>query len=182
MGDVHPVPPPSARTTLKRRPDRAAYERGAVARILDEGLVCHVGFALPDGPVVLPMAYARIDDTLYVHGAQANRMLRTLSEGVPVCVTVTLLDGLVISRSAFHSSMNYRSAVVYGTAHRVEDPAEKQRALMALVDHVVPGRSKDLRPPSEAEVEQTRVLALALDEASAKQRSGGPVDRRFPRK
>jgi nitroimidazol reductase NimA-like FMN-containing flavoprotein (pyridoxamine 5'-phosphate oxidase superfamily) len=164
------------RTTVRRRPARASYSRALVHAVLDEGLVCHVGFAVDGQPFVLPTAYARIGDRLYLHGSSASRMLNALAGGVPACVTVTLLDGLVLARSAFHHSMNYRSVVLLGVARPVGDAAEKRRALAAIVEHVVPGRSADVRPPSDAELRATLVLALAIDEASAKVRQGPPVD------
>ena len=168
--------PPSERTRVRRRAQRGRYDRETVHAILDEGLVCHLAFA-PDGqPCVLPTAYARAGDTLYLHGSPANRMLRHLAGGLPVCVAVTLLDGVVLARSAFHHSMNYRSVVVFGTARVVTEAGEKARAMRALVEHVAPGRSRDARAASAAELAQTLVLALPLDEASAKVRSGPPID------
>ena len=164
------------RTTVKRLPQRAAYEREAVHAILDEGLVCHVGFAVEGQPYVIPTAYGRVGETLYIHGSAASRMLRTLSGGIPLCVTVTLLDGLVLARSAFHHSMNYRSAVVLGTARLVEAPEEKARALEAIVEHIVPGRGAHARPPNAKELLATSVLALEVQEASAKVRTGPPID------
>jgi nitroimidazol reductase NimA-like FMN-containing flavoprotein (pyridoxamine 5'-phosphate oxidase superfamily) len=164
------------RSRVRRLPERGSRERALVHAILDEGLVGHVGFATERGPVVIPMLYARDGERLYLHGSPASRLLRTLSRGVPVCVTVTHVDGLVLARSAFHHSMNYRSAVVFGTARELADLAEKRRALAAIVEHVVPGRSPDTRPPSEFEEKYTRVLALEIEEASAKVRAGGPKD------
>lgn len=164
------------RTTVRRLPKRAAYDRQTVYSILDEALICHVGFVVEGKPVVIPTIHARLNDRLYVHGSQASRMLRTLREGVDVCVTVTLLDGLVIARSAFHHSMNYRSVVVYGVATEVIDRGEKLTALETIVEHVVPGRSADARGPSEAELRGTLVLSLSLEEVSAKIRTGGPID------
>jgi nitroimidazol reductase NimA-like FMN-containing flavoprotein (pyridoxamine 5'-phosphate oxidase superfamily) len=147
-----------------------------VESILDEGLVCHVGFVDGGQPFVVPSAYARLGDRLVIHGSAASRMVKALAAGVPACVTVTLLDGLVLARSGFHHSMNYRSVVVVGTAAEVTDPAEKRRALDAIVDHVVPGRAASLRPPSRKEMQATRVVTLPLDEASAKLRTGPPKD------
>jgi len=167
---------PTARTAVKRLPARAAYDRATIHAILDEGLVCHVGFAVDGQPFVLPTTYARIDDCLYLHGSAAARMLRTLRAGVPVCVTVTLLDGLVLARSAFHHSLNYRSVVILGTAAEVVEPGEKRRALEAIVEHVVPGRWPSVRAPSPQELKATMVLALPIVEASAKLRSGPPLD------
>ena len=167
---------PTARTTLRRLPRRGVFDRAAVNAILDEGLVCHVGFAVEGQPFVIPTTYARQDDRLAIHGSAASRMLRTLAGGVPVCVTVTLLDGLVLARSAFHHSMNYRSVVVLGTAREVTDPAEKAAALDAIVEHVMRGRSGQVRPPNPVEMKATSVLTLPIDEASAKVRTGPPVD------
>ena len=167
---------PSPRTTVKRRAQRGVYDHDAILRILDEGLVCHLGFVVDGQPFVLPTAYARIDDHLYLHGSPSNRMLRTGKGGVGVCVTVTLLDGLVLARSAFHHSMNYRSAVLLGTASEVSDPAEKRAAFRALVEHVVPGRYAAVRAPTEDEITGTLVLRLPISEGSAKVRSGPPID------
>ncbi len=164
------------RTTVRRLPKRAAYDRQTVYSILDEALICHVGFVVEGKPVVIPTIHARLNDLLYVHGSQASRMLRALREGADVCVTVTLFDGLVIARSAFHHSMNYRSVVVYGVATEVSDRGEKLTALETIVEHVVPGRSADARGPSEAELRGTIVLSLPLEEVSAKIRTGGPID------
>ena len=166
----------TTRTTVKRRAERAAYDRGAIEAILDEGLVCHVGFVSEGQPYVLPTIYARVGDHLYVHGSAASRMLRGLAGGIDTCVTVTLIDGLVLARSAFHHSMNYRSVVVLGTARAVLDPALKRAALRALVEHVAPERWDAVRAPSDQEMKATTVLELALTEASAKVRSGGPID------
>jgi uncharacterized protein len=164
------------KTTLKRLPKRGEFEREAVYRILDEGFVCHVGFVVEGQPFVIPTGYARVGDQLYIHGSQASRMLRTLRGGVEVCVTVTLIDGLVIARSAFHHSMNYRSVVVFGRATVVDEPAEKMEALRALTDHIVPGRWEQARQPNESEMKATMVLQLPLVEASAKVRTGPPLD------
>lgn len=164
------------RTTLKRRPERGAYDRVTVEAILDEGLVCHLGFAVEGQPYVLPTTYARAGRQIYVHGSAAGRMLRSLGSGVEACLTVTLLDGLVLARSAFHHSMNYRSVVVLGRARPVTDADEKMRALRAIVDHVLAGRWQTSRPPTPQELKATAVLALPLDEASAKLRRGGPLD------
>ena len=164
------------RTTLKRLPERGSHERATVRSILDEGIVCHVGFATERGPVVIPTTYGRVGDDLYLHGSPASRMLRTLKHGVPVCVTVTLVDALVLARSTFHHSINYRSVVVFGTAVEVTDPDEKAAALAAFVEHIVPGRTADARPATIKEVSGTLVLRLALAEASAKVRVGPPID------
>ena len=167
---------PAGRTQLKRLPQRGCYEREAVYRILDEGLVCHVGFVAGGEPFVIPTAYARAGDDLYIHGSPASRMLRALAGGVRVCVTVTLLDGLVLARSAFHHSMNYRSVVVFGTARLVESEREKTEALRSFSEHVIPGRWREVRRPTRNELGATTVLSLPLSEASAKVRTGPPVD------
>ena len=167
---------PTERTALRRAPQRGSFERERLEAILDEALVCHVGLAGEHGPVVIPMSYARAGDRLYLHGSSASRLLRSLRDGVEACVTVTLLDGLVLARSAFHHSVNYRSAVVFGTARELTDAEEKLAALRAIVEHVVPGRWDDTRGPSAKELARTLVLALPLDEASVKVRTGPPVD------
>jgi len=164
------------RTTLRRHRERGDYDRELAYAILDEALLCHVGFSTGDSPFVTPMTYARIDDTLYLHGATGNRMLRALVDGAPACVTVTLLDGLVLARSAFHHSMNYRSVMLFGVPERVEDPDEKRAAVTALVEHMVPGRSGDTRGPSETELKTTLFLRFPIDEGSAKVRTGPPLD------
>ena len=166
----------TARTTLKRLPKRGAFDRESINQILDEGFICHVGFAVDGQPFVIPTGYARVDDKLLIHGSQASRMLRTLGQGIEVCVTVTLIDGLVLARSAFHHSMNYRSVVVFGRAAVVDERAEKLTALRALSEHMIPGRWADVREPNERELQQTTVLSLPLDEASAKVRTGPPLD------
>jgi len=163
------------RTRVRRLPTRANYDRETIHAILDEALVCHVGFVVDGRPVVIPTIHWREEDTLYVHGSAASRMLRSLKGGVDACVTVTLIDGLVLARSAFHHSMNYRSVVVFGKAREVTGD-EKTQALQRLVEHIHPGRSAEVRPPNEMEMKQTLVLALPLEEASAKIRTGGPVD------
>ena len=167
---------PTGRTQVKRLPKRAVYDQDEVFAILDEGLLCHVGFAVEGQPYVIPTGYARRGQELYVHGSAASRMLRTMGAGVDVCVTVTLLDGLVLARSAFHHSMNYRSVVVLGRARRVTDPAEKMEALRCFTNHVVPERWEEVRQPTEQELRQTEVLAIALEEVSAKVRKGPPID------
>jgi nitroimidazol reductase NimA-like FMN-containing flavoprotein (pyridoxamine 5'-phosphate oxidase superfamily) len=169
------VSAPSARTTLRRKADRGRYERDAIHAILDEALVAHVGFTSDFGVAVLPMVFARVDDRLYLHGATGNHMLRAL-DGADVCVTFTLVDGLVLSRSAFHHSMNYRSVVVYARAELVTDEGEKDRALRAVVDHMVEGRTQHCRPPSSEELRATRVIRVPLHEASAKVRTGPPIE------
>jgi nitroimidazol reductase NimA-like FMN-containing flavoprotein (pyridoxamine 5'-phosphate oxidase superfamily) len=167
---------PTERTTLKRLPKRGAFDRETVYAILDEGFVCHVGFVVEGEPFVIPTAYGRAGDELFVHGARASRMLKALGEGTPVCVTVTLVDGLVMARSAFHHSMNYRSVVVFGRARVVESVEEKLAALRAFTEHVAPARWDEVREPNRQELNATLVLALKLDEASAKIRTGPPVD------
>jgi uncharacterized protein len=165
---------PTERTRLRRLPERAAYDRETVHAILDEGFICHVGFNLDGQPYVIPTGYARIDETLYLHGSSGSRL--GLRPGMPVCVTVTLLDGLVLARSAFHHSMNYRSVTVLGRTRPVTDPEEKDAALRALVEHIVPGRSGAVRAGNRRELAATAVLALPLREVSAKLRAGPPVD------
>ena len=168
--------PQTPRTTLKRLPQRGNYDRALIDQILDEGFICHVGFAVDGQPFVIPTGYARVGDSLIIHGSQASRMLRTVGQGIYVCVTVTLIDGLVLARSAFHHSMNYRSVVVFGRATLVDDQAEKLVALRALSEHMIPGRWNDVREPNEREMQQTTVLSLPLTEASAKVRTGPPLD------
>jgi hypothetical protein len=167
---------PSARTTVKRLADRAVYERRTIEAILDEALYCHVAVVHEGSPRVIPTIHARVGETLYIHGSNASRTLRTVKDGGEVCVVVTLLDGLILARSVFNHSMNYRSVMVYGTAREVTDPAEKWEAQRALVEHIVPGRTADARMPSEKELRQTTILAIPLDEASAKVRSGPSKD------
>jgi nitroimidazol reductase NimA-like FMN-containing flavoprotein (pyridoxamine 5'-phosphate oxidase superfamily) len=167
--------PVTDRTRVRRLPKRGDYEVSTIEAIIDEALLCHVGFVVDGAPVVIPTIHWRSGDQLYFHGSAASRMLRSLRDGVEACVTITLLDGLVLARSAFHHSMNYRSVVVFGTA-RVVEGEEKLRALDDLVEHVVRGRSAEVRSPNEAELRQTLVLALPIAEASAKIRTGGPVD------
>jgi len=168
--------PKTDRTTLKRLPKRGVYDRALVYSILDEAFICHVGFAVEGQLFVIPTGYARVDDHLYIHGSQISRMLRTLAGGIDVCVTVTLLDGLVLARSAFHHSMNYRSVVVFGSASMVDDRAAKLAALRAFSEHVIPGRWDEVREPTEQELKATAVLSLSLEEASAKVRTGPPID------
>ena len=166
----------TARTTLKRLPKRGSFERQTTYDILDEGFICHVAFVSDGHPVVIPTAYGRVGDTLYIHGARASRMLKALGAGADVCVNVTLVDGLVLARSAFHHSINYRSVVVFGRARVVESDEEKMEALLAFMEHVVPGRWDEVREPNKQELDATLVLSLALEEASAKVRTGPPVD------
>jgi len=164
------------RTTVKRIPKRGQYDRETINAILDEAIICHVGFAVDDQPYVIPTGFARVEDVIYIHGSAASRMLRELSKGIDVCVTVTILDGLVLARSAFHHSMNYRSVVILGKAELIADETEKIAALEALTDHFVPDRWKYVRPPTTLEMKATSVLKLPLNEASAKIRTGPPVD------
>jgi len=167
---------PTERTQVCRLPKRGVYEREAVYRILDEGLVCHVGFVAEGKPVVIPTGYGRERDTLYIHGSSASRMFRALGKGADVCITVTLVDGLVLARSAFHHSMNYRSVVIFGRATVLEDPAAKREALRAFTEHVARGRWQEIRQPTEKELQATTVLAIPLKEVSAKVRTGPPID------
>ena len=169
-------PTPSARTRVVREPQRAVYDREAVYRILDEAFICHVGFVVDGQPFVIPTSYGRLDDTLYIHGSAASRMLRNLDQGIPVCVTVTLLDGLVLARSIFNHSMNYRSVVILGTAEVVQDPQQKLVALHALAEHILPGRWAESRQPNEKELKATFALRLPISEFSAKVRQGPPID------
>lgn len=171
------APPASERTRVRRAAERGAYDRETLLAILDEGLVAHVGFTGEDGqPYVIPMGYARDGERLLLHGSTLSRLMQRAAEGVPVCVTVTLLDGLVLARSVFHHSMNYRSVVVLGRAVPIRDRAEKLAALEALVEHLTPGRSAEARGPSEKELAATEIVAVPLDEASAKIRTGPPKD------
>ena len=167
---------PTPRTRVVREPQRAVYDRDALNQILDEAFLCHVGFVVDGQPYVIPTSYGRAADVLYIHGSAASRMLRHLNQGVPVCVTVTLVDGLVLARSVFNHSMNYRSVVILGTATLVDDPAEKLAALRALSEHILPQRWDDSRLPNEKELKATSVLRLPIHEFSAKVRVGPPVD------
>ena len=164
------------RTKVKRLPARGAHDRETIYSILDEGFICHVGFNIDGQPYVIPTGYARIGDDLYIHGSAASRMLRNLSKGVDVCVTVTLVDGLVLARSAFHHSINYRSVVILGKAELVEDREEKDKVLEAFTEHIIPGRWSEIRWPNDLEMKATSVLKLPIEEASAKIRTGGPKD------
>jgi nitroimidazol reductase NimA-like FMN-containing flavoprotein (pyridoxamine 5'-phosphate oxidase superfamily) len=164
------------RTRLRRLPKRGAFDRETVYSILDEAFICHIGFSVEGQPYVIPTAFGRIENDLYIHGSSASRMLRTLSGGVEMCFTTTLVDGLVIARSAFHHSINYRSVVVLGNATLVTDLEEKNRGLEAVTNHIVPGRWADVRWPNELELKATSVLKLPIDEASAKLRTGPPID------
>src|ERR1700689_5306892 len=167
---------PTPRTRLVREAERAFYDREAAYRILDEGFLCHVGFVVDGQPFVIPTSYGRKDDSLYIHGSAASRMLRQMKESVPVCVTVTLLDGLVLARSIFNHSMNYRSVLVLGKASLVDDPGEKLEALRLLSEHILPGRWADSRQPNERELKATSVLRVPIEEFSAKVRVGPPID------
>jgi uncharacterized protein len=176
MGSVQGMAKAKVRTAVARHPERGVYDHEVIYRILDEALICHVGFVHDGHPFVIPTIHARSGDTLFVHGSPASRMLKELGEGVDVCVTVTLLDGLVLARSVYNHSMNYRSVLVLGRARLLREPAEKLAALEAVVEHMVPGRWDDARQPTEKELAGTSVLALPLDEASAKVRTGPPSD------
>ncbi|HEX4563540.1 MAG TPA: pyridoxamine 5'-phosphate oxidase family protein [Solirubrobacteraceae bacterium] len=169
--------PASERVRLRRKRERGSHERAVIDAILDEGLIAHLGIVEEDGqPFVIPTLHARRGDVVYVHGSAAGRAMKTLARGARACLTVSLLDGLVLARSAMHHSANYRSVMLLGTARVVDDPAEKRAALEAVVEHIVPGRSPDVRPPTDNELKATSVLALTIDEASAKVRTGPPVD------
>ena len=173
MPDPFPV---TDRTRVVREANRAVYDRAAIYRILDEGFVCHVGFPVDEQPFVIPTMYARVGDDLYFHGSAASRMLRGLGAGLPVCITVTLTDGLVLARSVFNHSMNYRSVVALGQAELIDDPVEKLRALQAFTEKLIPGRWNDARQPNEKELKATSILRLPLAEVSAKTRVGPPED------
>jgi nitroimidazol reductase NimA-like FMN-containing flavoprotein (pyridoxamine 5'-phosphate oxidase superfamily) len=169
--------PPSERTRVRRHPERGVYDRRTIDQILDEALVCHVGWVTPDGtPRVIPTIHVRVGDTLYIHGSEASRTLRGLRTGVECCIETTLIDGIVLARSTPLHSLNYRSVVVYGLAREVTDPDEKDLAQRALVEHVVPGRTAEVRMPNAKELKETTILAIPLDEASAKVRTGDPKD------
>jgi len=167
---------PTGRTTVRRLAKRGVYDKAEVYAILDEGFVCHVGFAIDGQPYVIPTGYARSGDQIFLHGSAASRMLRSIDERLDVCVTVTLVDGFVLSRSAFHHSMNYRSVVMLGRARVVEDAAEKMTAMQCFTNHILPERWEEVRQPSEQELKATMVLALPLEEVSAKVRKGPPVE------
>jgi nitroimidazol reductase NimA-like FMN-containing flavoprotein (pyridoxamine 5'-phosphate oxidase superfamily) len=167
---------PTPRTRVVREPERAVYDRDVLNRILDEGFICHVGFVVDSQPFVIPTSYGRHEDALYIHGSAASRMLRNVSGGIPMCVTVTLLDGLVLARSIFNHSMNYRSVVLLGTGTAVEDREEKLAALRLLSDHIVPGRWEEARQPNEKELKATTVIRVPIREFSAKVRQGPVVD------
>jgi nitroimidazol reductase NimA-like FMN-containing flavoprotein (pyridoxamine 5'-phosphate oxidase superfamily) len=164
------------RSAVHRHPERGGYDRADAHAILDEALVCHLGFVHDGAPVVIPTSFARVGDALYVHGSPASRTLRALGGALPVCCTVTLVDGVVLARAAFHHSMNYRAVVAFGVAREVTARDEKRRALDALMEKVCPGRGAVARPATDRELDATAVLAFPLDEASVKQRRGGPLD------
>ncbi len=164
------------RTKLKRIPKRGNFDREMVYKILDEAFICHVGFSVEGQTFVIPTAYGRKDDMLFVHGSAASRMMREMSKGIDVCVTVTLVDGLVLARSAFHHSMNYRSVVIFGKAEIITEEAEKNDALFAFTEHLIKGRWADVRQPNSKELKATTVLKLKINEASAKIRTGDPID------
>ena len=166
----------STKTQLRRHPERGSHDLDVVRTILDEALICHVGFLHDGSPVVIPTIHARRGDTLYLHGSPASRMLRNLADGLAVCVTATLVDGLVLAKSWFHHSLNYRSAVIFGTAVVVGRHEDKVEALRVIVEHVRPGRTREARPPNVKELKGTLVLALPITESSAKIRTGGPID------
>jgi nitroimidazol reductase NimA-like FMN-containing flavoprotein (pyridoxamine 5'-phosphate oxidase superfamily) len=167
---------PTLRTTVARHPERAVYEREEIYSILDEAYICHVGYSIGHQPFVIPMVYSRWEDRLVFHGSALSRTLNTVAQGIDVCVTVTLVDGFVLARSAFRNSLNYRSVVALGKAFPVTNTVEKLEALRRLTNHIVPGRWEEVRPPNEAEMTATSVLALPLNEVSAKSRSGFPLD------
>jgi nitroimidazol reductase NimA-like FMN-containing flavoprotein (pyridoxamine 5'-phosphate oxidase superfamily) len=168
--------PPTGRTTVRRLPQRGVYDKAQVYAILDEGFICHVGFTVDGQPFVIPTGYARSGDQIFFHGSAASRMMHALGDGLDVCVTVTLVDGFVLSRSAFHHSINYRSVVILGRARVVADPAEKTAALRCFTNHILPNRWDEVRQPSDQELKATTVLALPLEEVSAKVRQGPPVE------
>lgn len=176
MSVAEPELPDTQRSTLRRKRERGTYHRETIDSILDEGLICHIGFTEGGSTFVVPTAYARVGDSIYVHGALANRMLRVLASGVEACLTVTLLDGLVFSRSAFHHSMNYRSVMLFASAERIDDASDKREALLAILDHMAMGRSRDARAPTPSELRSTTVLRFPIVEGSAKVRTGGPIE------
>ena len=167
---------PSPRSTVRRLAERALYDQETIAAVLDAGLVAHVGISYQGAPVVIPMAYARVGDTIYVHGSTASRVMRALKTGDVICITVTVVDGIVLARSAFNMSMNYRAVVIHGHARLVSDPEERMTAFRGIMDHLVPGHWDAVRPPNDAELRQTLLTAVKLDEVSAKVRNGPPED------
>ncbi len=176
MGSTSAAQPASDRVRLRRKRERGSYDRATIDAILDEGLIAHLGIVEDARPVVIPTLHARRGDVLYCHGSAVSRTLKALAAGVPACLTVSLIDGLVLARSAMHHSANYRSVMVMGTARSIEDPQEKLEGFRAIVEHIVPGRWSEVRPPSENEMKATALLALPIDEASAKVRTGPPLD------
>ncbi len=166
----------TGKTKLRRLPKRGSYELETIYKILDEGFVAHIGFTVDEQTFVIPTGYARAGNNFLIHGSAASRMMRAMAWEVEVCATVTLIDGLVLARSAFHHSMNYRSVVIFGTAKVIQDEAEKLNALRAITEHIVPNRWQEVRPPNEKELKATMVLSLPIEEASAKIRTGNPVD------
>ncbi len=174
--NIDPTDLGTNRTKVKRIPKRGRYDRETIYGILDSAFLCHVGFVISGQPYVIPTGFGRVGDEIYIHGSAASRMLRNLADGVDVCVTITVLDGLVLARSAFHHSMNYRSVVILGRAELVTEPAEKEAALLAISEQIIPGRWADVRPPTKKELKATSVLRLPVTEASAKLRTGPPVD------
>jgi len=167
---------PTPRTLLRRLPARGSYDAATIHRILDAGILAHVGFCIEGQPFVIPTLYGREGDKLYLHGSAASRMLEELDRGIPACVNVTLVDGLVLARSAFHHSMNYRSVVAFGTARKIHDAGQKTNALRVISEHLIAGRWEDVREPAAKELNATAVLEFAIEEASAKIRTGPPVD------
>lgn len=166
----------SPKVEVRRRPDRAAYDEATITAILDEGFLCHVGLLAGDRPIVIPMIYGRCGDVLYLHGSPASRLLKQIPKQATTCVTVSIVDGLVLAKSARKHSVNYRSVVAFGTARTITDPREQRHALNEIVDHLLPGRSSEARPPTPGELSTTRVLAFTIEEASAKTRAGPPLD------
>ncbi|MGC9221068.1 MAG: pyridoxamine 5'-phosphate oxidase family protein [Solirubrobacteraceae bacterium] len=167
---------PTPRTRIRRVPDRAAYDRDTINEILDEGIVAHLGFVDGDQPYVIPTLYARVEDTVYIHGSAASRAIRRCGEGIPACLTVTLVDGLVLARAVFHHSMNYRSVMILGHCRPVTGATQREAALAAFTERLIPGRWAEVRAPTAKELQATQVLTMNLDECSAKQRSGPPAD------
>ena len=168
--------PIRSRTTVRRKPERGIYDPSTIEAILDAGFLCHAGFVEDGQPFVIPTLYARVENQLYLHGSPRSRILRPVEQGLPLCITVTHVDGLVLARSAFHHSINYRSVMILGSGRIVIDPEEKQAALAAFVDHIVPGRAAAVRGPNAKELKATQVLAIPLNESSAKVRTGPPLD------
>jgi hypothetical protein len=164
------------RTRVRRISDRGHYDQDTIFSIIDEAMICHVGYIQNNNPVVIPTIHARLGNTLYIHGSGASRMLKVISNQNNICVTISLIDGIVLARSAFHHSMNYRSVVIFGSGRKINDPKEKLNALKAVSDHLIPERWDDVRPPNQKELDATTVIAISLEEASAKIRTGPPSD------